>query len=312
LRVAARAMGVFNKLLAAAIPYAPDCLVRRIAKPYIAGEDREAAIRAAHALQQDGLHAIINLLGEEDRDPASIQRTLDDYLALPGAALSDGVCIGLSVKPTQLGLSPGYGNYDACLKRLLAIGEQVQTHGSDLWLDMEDHTYTDGTLALHDALRITGRYDTAGVALQARLKRTLDDLVRISRLPRSRVRLCKGIYLEPEDIAYTRKEEIDQSTARLMDAAFELGVYAGMATHDERLIGYGKALLDRHGRDKGEFQMLLGVRNDLARQLAREGYRVTVYAPYGSWEQARAYCERRIRKNPNIAGYVLKNIFTRG
>jgi proline dehydrogenase len=298
-------MGVVNRLLAAALPYAPDCLVRRIAQPYIAGEDRAAALAKAGELRAEGIAAMANLLGEDERDPAAVRQTLDEYLAL--ARETD-----VSVKPTQLGLGPAGADAGTGYRNLLVLGREAERNGRTLWIDMEDHTYTDATLQLANALRTSGDCRNIGVALQARLKRTLDDLVAYAALPHARVRICKGIYLEPEDVGYTRQDDIDRRAAQLCETAFSHGVYAAMATHDERLIERGKKLLDAHGRDTGEFQLLLGVRTDLAKRLAGDGYRVNAYVPYGPWAQARKYCERRIRKNPNIAGYVLKNLVSRG
>jgi proline dehydrogenase len=161
---------------------------------------------------------------------------------------------------------------------------------------MEDSTTTDDTLRMYRELRDIG-LDNVGVVLQARLRRTLDDIAALADL-RPNVRICKGIYLEPESIAYTDFEEIRASFVRSLEALVETASFVGIATHDEFLISEGK----RIARERYEFQMLLGVRESLGQELVRGGERLRIYVPFGrQWYE---YSLRRLQENPRIAGYV--------
>ena len=168
--------------------------------------------------------------------------------------------------------------------------------GNFVRIDMEDSTTTDDTLRMYRELREAG-LDNVGVVLQARLRRTLDDIAALADL-RPNVRICKGIYLEPEEIAYTEFEEIRESYVRSLEALVETASYVGIATHDEFLISEGKRIAE----ERYEFQMLLGVREPLGRDLVREGERLRIYVPFGrQWYE---YSLRRLQENPRIAGYV--------
>jgi proline dehydrogenase len=173
-------------------------------------------------------------------------------------------------------------------------------------IDMEDSPWTTATLDIYRALRaeFPGR---VGIVLQSRLRRTMDDVDALTEQPAS-FRLCKGIYLEPRDIAYTDPELIRLNFVLALERMFERGAYVGIATHDERLVWESLRLLRKFGlrRDQYEFQMLLGVDEQLRRIILKAGHRLRVYVPYG--EQWHAYSVRRLRENPQIVGYAMKAI----
>jgi proline dehydrogenase len=172
-------------------------------------------------------------------------------------------------------------------------------------IDMEDSSTTDSTLALHHRLRNEG-HDNLGVVLQAYLRRTLDDVPGLDN-----VRICKGIYVEPADIAFQEFDEVRASYVRSLEALVAQGSYVGIATHDEHLIGEALRVVGEAGLspDRYEFQMLLGVRSERADELVAAGHRLRVYVPYGThWYE---YSVRRLQENPKIAGYVARDLATR-
>jgi proline dehydrogenase len=206
----------------------------------------------------------------------------------------------VSVKPTALGLKLGS---DVGRENLETVVRHAREHANFVRIDMEDSTTTDDTLRMYRELREVG-LDNVGVVLQARLRRTLDDIAALADL-RPNVRICKGIYLEPESIAFTDFEEIRASYVRSLEALLETASFVGIATHDEFLISEGK----RIARERYEFQMLLGVRESLGQELVRGGERLRIYVPFGrQWYE---YSLRRLQENPRIAGYVATDTFGR-
>jgi proline dehydrogenase len=180
--------------------------------------------------------------------------------------------------------------------------EDAASRGNFVRIDMEDSSTTDDTLRLYRELREAGR-DNVGVVLQAMLRRTDDDIEALADLKPS-VRLCKGIYVEPDEVAFQDFDEVRAAYVRALAALLDAGSYVGIATHDEWLLDEGRRLVADHGlsRDEYEFQMLLGVRPQLGDELVREGHRLRIYVPFGRhWY---AYSLRRLQENPKIAGYI--------
>ena len=198
---------------------------------------------------------------------------------------------------------------ELCYTNLRALVQTAARHGNFVRIDMEDSQCTDRTLDAYRRLRreFPGR---VGVVLQARLRRTLADVDALTDAP-TNFRLCKGIYLEPRPIAWTDRDTIRRNFMWALDRMLERGAYVGIATHDEPLVWEALRLLHKHQRtrDQYEFQMLLGVDDELRRILVSGGHRLRVYIPYG--EQWYAYSVRRLRENPQIAGYAFKAMFRR-
>jgi proline dehydrogenase len=212
-----------------------------------------------------------------------------------------------SIKLTFIGLKL---DPDLCLRNLRGIMKVVEETDNFLRIDMEDSSCTDGTLEMFLAMKkeFPGR---VGIVLQSMLRRTADDTEKLCS-ESVNIRLCKGIYLEPRDIAWTDREINRRSYVTLLDRMFELGAYVGIATHDEILVFEAFELIRKHRLQPNqyEFQMLQGVQEDLRKIIIDAGHRLRVYVPFG--EQWYPYSVRRLRENPEIAGHALKQIFSRG
>jgi len=214
-----------------------------------------------------------------------------------------GIDAYIHVKPTHLGLLL---NPDLCVTNLRTILDTASRNGQFVRMDMEDSPTTDATLDVFR--RLHDQYENLGVVLQSRLRRTYADARELAKV-KANVRVCKGIYIEPYAISYTDPEIIRQSFTAIVDLLLSAGCYVGVATHDERLVFESEQVIARLGlgRDDYEFQMLLGVLPDLRDIIHARGHRLRVAVPFGqSWY---AYSLRRLRKNPAIAGYVMRSMF---
>ena len=209
----------------------------------------------------------------------------------------------ISVKPTALGLKLGVS---FCQDRVREILEMAKEHGNFVRIDMEDRTCTTDTLGIYHALCDEG-YENVGIVVQAYMRRSMEDC-RVLAERKANVRVCKGIYVEPREVAYKDPEIIVANFGWLMELLLKSGCYVGIATHDERVAWKGLQLIQELGleRDQYEFQMLLGVGEELRRTLVDAGHRLRVYVPFGrAWY---AYSTRRLKENPKIAGYVFKSL----
>ena len=292
-------MALLDRAIVSVLPAVPRPLVRRISSRYIAGTSLDDACRVVRELNAEGKTATVDVLGEEITNADEAAAITHSYLDALERFEREGLNANVSVKPTGLGLELGY---DTCKANLTEIVETASRVARFVRIDMEDSTTTDATLRMYRELRGAG-HDNVGIVLQARLRRTLDDIAALADL-RPNVRICKGIYLEPEEIAYTDYEEIRAAFVRALDELVRLGSFVGIATHDSFLVDHAKRLVAEHGleREQYEFQMLLGVRGDLADAIVGEGRRMRVYVPFGEhWYE---YSLRRLQENPKIAGYV--------
>jgi proline dehydrogenase len=292
-------MGLVDSAIVRLLPAVPRPVVRRISARYIAGEELDDALRVVRGLNDDGKLATIDVLGEEIAEPDEARAIAAAYRETFEAIERGRLDSNVSVKPTALGLKLGCNLFRS---NLLDVVRHAAERGNFVRIDMEDSSTTDDTLRLYRELRAEG-FDNVGVVLQARLKRTLADLRELADL-RPNVRLCKGIYLEPAEIAYRDFDSIRASFVQALEELLELGCYVGIATHDEWLVEQGQRLVAARalGREQYEFQMLLGVRPGLGDQLVRRRHRLRIYTPFGRhWY---AYSLRRLQENPKIAGYI--------
>ena len=292
-------MAIFDRAIVRLLPAVPRPVVQKLSQRYIAGPELKDAREAVRHLNAEGKLATIDVLGEEittEEEAAAIVRAYQDVFAdIQRCGLDSGV----SVKPTALGLKLGY---DICRENLRTVVKDAAARGNFVRIDMEDSSTTDDTLRLYRELRAEG-HDNIGVVLQALLRRTQSDIAELAELKPS-VRLCKGIYVEPADIAYQDYEAVRASFVRSLEALLDHGCYVGIATHDEWLLAEGRRLVAEHdlGRDDYEFQMLLGVRPELGDELVVEGHRLRIYVPFGRhWYE---YSLRRLQENPKLAGYI--------
>jgi proline dehydrogenase len=281
------------------LPAVPRPVVRKISERYIAGEELDDALRLVRLLNDQGKLATIDVLGEEIAEPDEARAIAGAYREAFEAIERGRLDSNVSIKPTALGLKLGY---DLFRSNLVDVVSDAARRGNFVRIDMEDSSTTDDTLRAYRELRNSG-FENVGVVLQARLKRTLADLAELADL-RPNVRLCKGIYLEPAEIAYRDFDSIRASFVQTLEELLGLGCYVGIATHDEWLLEQGQRLVITHGlgREDYEFQMLLGVRPALGDELVRGGHRLRIYTPFGRhWY---AYSLRRLQENPKLAGYI--------
>ena len=299
-------MAILDRAIVRLLPAVPRPVVQKLSQRYIAGPELKDARRVVRRLNAEGKSATIDVLGEEittEEEAAAIVRSyLDVFADIERCKLDSGV----SVKLTALGLKL---DYDICRENLRTVVEDAASRGNFVRIDMEDSSTTDDTLRLYRELR-AGGHDNVGVVLQAMLRRTAADIQALADLQPS-VRLCKGIYLEPKEIAFQDFEAVRASFVRGLEALFDAGSYVAIATHDEWLLDEGRRLVAERGLGPGEyeFQMLLGVRPQLEDELVREGHRLRVYVPFGRhWYE---YSMRRLQENPKIAGYIAADTFGR-
>jgi proline dehydrogenase len=292
---------LFDRAIASVLPAVPKPVVQLFSSRYIAGSTLADAVRVVRDLNAGGKMATVDVLGEEitheEETRAIAQAYVDVFGAIDKAALDSNV----SVKLTALGLGL---SYELCRENLLDVVRTAAGYGNFVRIDMEDATTTDATLRLYRELREDG-HDNLGVVLQARLRRTVEDVRSLADL-RPSVRLCKGIYLEPPAIAFTDYEAVRASFLRCLDELLEAECYVGVATHDEWLIGESLARVSQRGLGPAEYelQMLLGVREERRDELVADGHRLRVYVPFG--EQWYEYSLRRLQANPARAGTVAR------
>jgi proline dehydrogenase len=294
-------VSLLDSALVRLLPAVPKPVVQMFSSRYIAGATLAEAVECVRELNAAGRMATVDVLGEEitreEETRAIAQAYRDVFAAIHDAALDSNV----SVKLTALGLDL---SYDLCRENLLEVVRAAAGYGNFVRIDMEDSSTTDDTLRLYRELREDGQ-DNLGVVLQARLRRTLDDVRSLADL-RPSVRLCKGIYLEPGSIAFMDYEAVRANFLRCLDALFESGCYVGVATHDEWLIGESLARISQRGLGPldYELQMLLGVREERRDELVEEGHRLRVYVPFG--EHWYRYSLRRLQENPAMAGTIAR------
>ena len=292
-------MTIIDRAIVRALPAVPRRVVKRLSSRYIAGTTLAEACDVVRELNSQGKEATLDVLGEEVTLREEAIGLRDAYRRALDTIEEEGLRSNVSVKLTALGLKLDRG---LCRADLTAVVEEAARFGNFVRIDMEDSSTTSETLALYRDIR-EGGHDNLGVVLQAALKRTLSDIAGLADLGPN-VRVCKGIYVEPAEIAYQEDESIRLNFLDALEALFDIGSYVGIATHDDRLIDEALALVERRGlgRDDYEFQMLLGVRPELGNELVGEGHRLRIYVPFGRrWYE---YSIRRLQENPKIAGYV--------
>jgi proline dehydrogenase len=291
-----------NSLLARTLPYVPRPIVRRVASRYVAGETLDEAVETVRRLNAEGCLATLDVLGEDIVRMPETEETVTEYRRALDAIAEHRLDANISVKLTALGLKL---DGERCREQFRRILEAAGARGTFVRIDMEDSSVTEETIRIYEESRRST--ERVGLVLQAYLHRSRDD-ARRAAAQRANVRVCKGIYVEPPEIAYKGRQEIRANFAALVDALLEAGSYVGIATHDEWVIERALATVARLrlARDDYEFQMLLGVGSGLRRRLVGANHRLRVYVPYGrAWY---AYSLRRLKENPAIAGHILKGL----
>jgi len=296
---------MINKLITKTLPLFPKSFVYIFAKKYIAGATLAEAVNVCKILEAKGACTTIDTLGEFVTSKKQAAKETEMSLAVLDAIKDNSLDSYLSIKPTSLGLEI---DFDFAYKNIKSIVDKAKGLGLFVRLDMENTPFTTMTLDIYKKLRAED-YDNVGFVIQAYLKRSLDDIKSLSKLNPS-TRLCKGIYNESPSLAYKDREKIRDNYKELLNYMFENGYYTCIATHDDLLLDYAENLINEKQipKDKYEFQMLLGVTESLRAKLIANGHKVRVYTPYGiDWY---GYSIRRLNENPQMAGHIVKSIFT--
>jgi len=277
--------------------------MRRLAARFVAGETLEDALATGRRLKAEGIAFTLDRLGESVTSLDEAAAARDEYLRVIEGMSQSGAEANVSLKLTQFGLdlSP-----DACHANVAQLVARAAELGAFVRVDMESSGYTQRTLDLVTDLH--ARYGAVGVVIQAYLYRSRNDIEKLCARA-IRVRLCKGAYLEPASVAFPRKSDVDRHFVELMKLLLCRGAYPAIATHDEKIIRQTEAYAAERGipRDAFEFQMLYGIRRDLQRRLASEGYRLRLYVPFGkAWYP---YYMRRLAERPANVFFIARNLF---
>jgi proline dehydrogenase len=295
-------MNLLNSLVVSLIPLTPKLIVARFAKPYIAGENLSDAVSTVKELNSLQAMATVDVLGEDvfTRDEAVAAR--EEVKKVVNEIHAQKLDANISIKLTQLGLKIDKTFCQQNVDEIIALADSYNLF---VRIDMEDHTCTDETLEVYRMVR--KKFPKVGVVVQAYLKRSEDD-VRVLVAEGANIRLCKGIYNEPAEIAFKDRREIQQNFVRLLKILMKGKCYVGIATHDDVLISSANRIIEDLNltQDDYEYQMLLGVRAARRQELISSGHRMRVYTPFGM--QWYGYSTRRLKENPQMAGYVFKSI----
>jgi proline dehydrogenase len=298
-------MNPLNNVIVSTLQLFPKGFVKRFAMRYIAGERIEDANRLVKELNSNQMRATIDVLGENVTTKEEATLSSDAAIEVLRMIDKNKLNANLSIKLTQFGLNI---DKEFCFENVRRIMETARSLNNFVRIDMEDSSVTTATLGIYERFRSAG-FDNTGVVIQAYMRRSEEDVRRLIEMKAS-VRLCKGIYVEPENIAFKGRDEIRQNYVKLLGMLMGGGCRVGIATHDDYLINAAYGLLSRdHVKpDHYEFQMLYGVRSDLRDKIVADGHALRVYVPFG--KQWYAYSIRRFKENPQVAGYVFKSVLT--
>lgn len=299
-------MDAFNNLIVRVVQLMPKPVVGFFSKKYIAGETLQDAVEFVKKLNSKGIYATMDVLGESVANKSESIKCKNEALEVLEAIEKNKLMANLSIKPTQMGLAI---DEQFAYEQILELVKKAAEYKNFVRIDMEDSPFTDKTINLYK--RIYADYKNVGVVIQSYMKRSLDDVIALNKIG-TNYRLCKGIYVEPAAIAYKGKQEVRDNYLKILDQLFKDGNYVGIATHDKPLIdaAYTKIKEKNIPNERFEFQMLLGVREDLRDKINNDGYKIRIYVPFGKdWY---AYSVRRLKENPSVAGTIAKSFLTFG
>lgn len=299
-------MSIINNAIVKAVTLMPKPIVGFFSRRYIAGDTLEDGIRTVQQLNSKGIYATLDVLGEaiQNRQEAILYK--NQAIEVLEAIDKFKLKANLSIKPTQMGLNINLDFAYEQIREIVAKAKEIQ---SFVRIDMEDSSTTDNTIEVYK--RVFQEFKNVGIVIQAYLKRSLNDVIILNKIG-TNYRLCKGIYVEPPTIALKDRQAIRDNFMRILKQMFIDGNYVGIATHDKYLIDESYKLIKELNipKDKFEFQMLLGVREDLRDKINNDGYKIRIYVPFGKdWY---AYSIRRLKENPSIARHIVKSILTFG
>jgi proline dehydrogenase len=303
---------MINKFITSVLPLLPKKFVWAFSKRYISGKNIDDAVVASHKLAIDGISVTLDHLGEYISELSQAEKVRKVYLEMIDRFEEEGIQATYSLKPSSFGL---HIDFEFCFSHILSVVEKAHSYGSFVRIDMEDSSCVDAELELYR--RLHELYPlSVGIVIQAYLKRTPSDLEFLARMHSAErpvnVRLCKGIYVEPESVAIKDRKEINVHFLDALDFLFRKGIFVGIATHDRALTDAAQDLIQRYSlMDKNyEFQMLYGVTPELRRELLTAGHKMRVYVPFG--KEWFGYSTRRLKENPRMAFYIIKALFYRG
>lgn len=295
-------MAVLDRVVSGILlPLVPKGVAKRFASRYVPGETLEDALAAASRMNALGMCASLDILGEYSATLNDAIAAADEYISALEAIADRKIDSNISVKPTHLGLKI---NPEKCYELYRELCSKARQTDNFVRIDMENSATTQATLDLY--VRLRRDFDNVGVVVQSYLRRTHNDVRELLR-ERANLRVCKGVYVEPRSIAYKEMEIINNNFISILETVLSNGGYAGIATHDERLVWRALELLDKlnPSSSKYEFQMLWGVDDELRDVILGTGHKLRMYIPYGrEWY---AYSMRRLRENPALAGHVFRS-----
>jgi proline dehydrogenase len=278
-------------------------VTRRVVDRFVSGEELQDGLNAVRKVNSEGATATLDHLGEEVSEPGEAIAATQVYLDALDEINNSGVDTNVSVKPTQVGLKI---DKKLCQENFSKIIEKAKQYDNFVRMDIEGSDCTQDTLDVFYSLR--KKYDNVGIVIQSYLYRSekdVDDILKSG----SRIRLCKGAYKEPREIAFPKKQQVDDNFVKLTEKMLLSGIYHGIGTHDEKIIEKTKEFAQKNNipKDSFEFQLLYGIRTELQYQLLREGYKVRIYIPFGGeWYP---YFMRRLAERPANLFFFLKNFF---
>jgi proline dehydrogenase len=303
---------MINKIIAGILPYMPRGLVWIFSKKYIAGKTLDDAVRVTKELNAQGIMVTIDLLGEFITRLEQAEENTGSYLKIIDRIRAEKLDANFSVKPTFFGLLL---DEEACYRNIRQVVEKASGYDNFVRIDMEDSPCTDREIKLFRRLKAEFPKHV-GLVLQAYMRRTLTDIINMADLHSTEnplnFRICKGIYVEQEIIAYKKYQEIVDHFLKTVDYMFARGMYPAIATHDKAVVEGAYALIRKYNvpREKYEFQMLYGVTPELRKSIAENGHRMRVYVPFGQdWF---GYSSRRLKENPKMVTHILKALFVPG
>jgi len=303
---------MFNKLIAAMLPYMPKKFVWLFSKSYVSGETIDDAMKVSADLNGKNIKVTLDVLGEFITDLNEAAANKKEYLELIDITEKTGIDGNFSLKPTSFGLLL---DREVCYNYIREIVMKAASFKRFIRIDMEDSPCTDMEIELYRRLKAEFPENT-GLVLQAYLKRTYNDIENLLDIHSGdaplNFRLCKGIYVEPEAISFKKYEEINSHYLEDLELMFRKGIYVGIATHDKPLVEGAYKLIEKYKvpKNKYEFQMLYGVTPNLRASIVGEGHTMRVYVPFG--KQWFGYCTRRLKENPRMATDIIKAIFYKG
>ncbi|HDZ40489.1 MAG TPA: proline dehydrogenase [Bacteroidetes bacterium] len=303
---------MFNRFIASILPYFPKKFVWMFSKPYVSGETMDDAIRVSKEFNGHGIKVTLDVLGEFIKTPEEAEANKNEYLELIDKAEKEKIDGNYSVKPTSFGLLI---DKEVCYRHIREVVRKAAGYNNFIRIDMEDSPCTDLEIELFRKLREEFP-EHVGLVFQSYLRRTLDDIKGLMDLDTQEIplnyRLCKGIYVEPEEIAFKKYEEVNENFLKDLEYMFANKVYAAIATHDKPLIEGAYELIRKYDvpGNMYEFQMLYGVTPRLRQSIVEDGHVMRIYVPFGKdWF---GYSTRRLKENPKMASHIMKAIFYKG